>query len=139
VVSVRDRTDRFEDLRVWKSARAIATETYQLTKKREISRDFALREQIRRSAISVMANVAEGFEREGDREFIQFLSQAKGSCGELRSHLWLLNDLGYLEPDEFERLCLQAMELSRLISALMKYLRTSSFRGAKFRHLAGST
>jgi hypothetical protein len=84
-------------------------------------------------------NVAEGFEREGDREFIQFLSQAKGSCGELRSHLWLLNDLGYLEPDEFERLCLQAMELSRLISALMKYLRTSSFRGAKFRHPAGST
>jgi four helix bundle protein len=85
----------FEDLNVWKQARQLTQEVYRLTKTEKFSRDFGLRDQIQRAAISVMSNIAEGFERGGNQEFGQFLYVAKASCGEVRSQLYVALDQGY--------------------------------------------
>src|SRR5215210_7381743 len=92
---------RFEDVEGWKKARLLTRELYSVTMKGEFARDFALRDQIRRAAISVMSNIAEGFEREGNKEFRQFLSLAKGSASEIRSQLYIALDAGYLTQGDF--------------------------------------
>src|SRR5216684_4253257 len=94
----------FEDLEVWKEARRLTQRIYQLTKNENFSKDFALRDQIRRAAVSIMSNIAEGFERSGTAEFNQFLATAKGSAGEVRAQLYVALDQGYLEHDFFDRL-----------------------------------
>lgn len=88
--------ERFEDVVAWQKGRELVRVIYRLTKLTEFSKDFALRDQIRRAAISITSNIAEGFERGGTREFIQFLGHAKGSCGELRSQLYIALDETYL-------------------------------------------
>jgi four helix bundle protein len=105
----------------------------QLSRNGEFARDFALRDQIRRSAQSVTSNIAEGFERGGNREFIQFLSDAKGSCGEVRDQLYTAIDENYVTQQQFDKLHNLSIEVSRLISGLMKYLQQSELRGAKFK------
>ena len=98
----------FEDLDIWKQARQLTQQIYTLTKADKFSRDHALRDQIQRAAISVMSNIAEGFERGGHQEFIQFLYVAKASCGEVRSQLCVALDQGYIpEPqsDEMIKSC----------------------------------
>ena len=87
----------FEDLEIWKDARALTREVYQLTRDSKFLKDFGLRDQIRRAAISVMSNIAEGFERGGNQEFVQFLYVAKASCGEVRSQLYVALDQGYVD------------------------------------------
>ena len=99
-----------------------------------MARDLGLRDQLRRAAISAIANVAEGFERDGNREFIQYLAQTKGSCGEIRSHLYAALDLGYLTEDEFVALGEIAVNISRQASGLMRYLQSSGQRGSKYRN-----
>ena len=94
---------RFEDIEAWKKAREVTRDIYDFTKEGAFAKDFALRDQIRRATISIMSNIAEGFERSGDREFIQFLSVAKGSCGETRAQLYAAFDQQYLTDDEFGR------------------------------------
>ena len=79
----------FEELEIWKEARRLIREIYRITKTSKFSRDFGLAEQIRRAAISIMSNIAEGFERGGNQEFMQFLYIAKGSCGEVRSQVYI--------------------------------------------------
>ena len=86
---------RFEDIKAWQEARKMVVSVYALTYKGELAKDYALRDQMRRAAISVPSNIAEGFERGGNKEFCQFLSHAKGSSGELRSQLYNALDLGY--------------------------------------------
>src|SRR6266478_7364132 len=86
----------FEDFEIWKDARALTREIYQLTRDSKFSKDFALRDQIRRAAVSIMSNIAEGFERGGNQEFVQFLYVAKASCGEVRSQLYVAVDQGYI-------------------------------------------
>lgn len=95
--------------------------------------DYGLRDQIRRASVSVMSNLAEGFERGGDREFIQFLSNAKGSCGEVRCQMYAALDEKYLDETEFKELYERSEEISRLISGFMTYLRRSELRGNKFK------
>ena len=109
---------RFEDLVAWQRARALNAAVYQITNTRPFSADFALRDQIRRAAVSILSNVAEGFERARPAEFHQFLSTAKGSCAELRSQLYVALDAGYLSKDSFDALLLQAEEVGRLIGGL---------------------
>ena len=109
---------RFEDLVAWQGARALSAAVYQITNSRPFSADFALRDQIRRAAVSVLSNIAEGFERARPTEFHQFLSMAKGSCAELRSQLYVALDAGYLSKDSFDALLLQAEEVGRLIGGL---------------------
>lgn len=127
------RIKRFEDIESWKRARSFANEVYRITEIGRFSRDFALRDQIRRASISILSNIAEGFERGGDNEFLQFLSIAKGSCGEARAQLYVALDQNYITPSDFERLSTSANEVSQLIAGFMKYLRHSSLRGSKYR------
>jgi four helix bundle protein len=90
------KIERFEDIDAWKTARILTSKIYSLSAEGPLSRDFGLRDQLRRAAVSVMSNVAEGFERGGDKEFLQFLSLAKASCAEVRSHLYVALDQAYL-------------------------------------------
>ena len=127
--------ESFEELQVWQKARQLVNEVYTLSKNSTFGRDLGLRDQIRRAADSVMSNVAEGFERGGTGEFIQFLSMTKGSAGEVRSQLYVAHDQGYLSPEEFDQLTFLASDTSRLISGLMSYLRKFGVKGTKYKAL----
>lgn len=96
-------------------------------------KDFGLRDQIQRSSVSTMANIAEGFERGGDKEFIQFLSNSKGSCGEVKSHLYVALDQNYIAQDAFDQLYAKSDEVSRLVAGFMGYLQNSRVGGHKFK------
>ncbi|MCI0356875.1 MAG: four helix bundle protein [Planctomycetaceae bacterium] len=122
---------RFEDLEAWKEARKLNRVVYAHTKATAFSKDFALRDQIRRASISVMSNIAEGFERGGDKEFVQFLSIAKGSCGEVRSQLFVALDERYVSRPEFEAAYKQCMAVSRLLAGLLAYLHRSPKQGRR--------
>ena len=123
--------ERFQDIDAWKKARELTREVYAASKVQPFSRDFALRNQIRKATISVMSNIAEGFERGGTREFIQFLSIAKASAGEVQSQLYIALDQGYLSEDACSRVMSPAEETGRIIGGLMKYLRQTSMKGQK--------
>ena len=127
------KVNRFEDLIAWEKARKLVKAVYDVTSSGPFSQDFDLRRQIRRASVSVMANISEGFEREGDKEFLQFLSQAKGSCGEVRSHLYAAMDLEYLSKEVVEKLSQDSIRTSQVIGGLMRYLKESEFKGSKFR------
>jgi four helix bundle protein len=124
---------KFEELESWKKARQLTNTIYEATATGSFTRDFGLKDQIRRASISILSNIAEGFERGGDKEFSQFLAVAKGSCGEVRAQLYIAFDQGYLSKDLFERLFNAANEIGRLISGLMKYLSMSELKGSKYR------
>jgi four helix bundle protein len=124
---------RFEDLEAWKLARAFTELVYAASGMGNFGRDFALRDQIRRASISIVSNIAEGFERDGDKEFLQFLSVAKGSCGEVRAQLCLALDQNYITQAEFDNLTSKAIQLRRIISGLIRYLRQSQFSGKKYK------
>ena len=127
------RINRFEDLEAWKIARLVTREIYELTNHGTFARDFELRDQIRGSSVSIMANIAEGFERDGDKEFANFLSIAKGSAGETRSLLYVALDQNYISQAEFGRVSSRLIECSRVISGLSNYLRRSVMKGLKFK------
>jgi four helix bundle protein len=124
---------RFEDLEAWKIARELTRAIYQISSAGEFARDFGLRNQIRRASVSVLSNIAEGFERGGDKEFLQFLAMAKGSCGEVRTQLYVAFDQLYINEEQFNAISTKAIEVSQMISGLMKYLRQSEMKGSKFR------
>jgi len=127
------RIETFEDLEAWRLTRSLTNSIYDVTLLGDFSRDFALRDQMRRASISVVSNIAEGFERDGDREFIQFLSVAKGSCGELRAQLYSALDRKYISNQTFEELVSKAMELGRTVNGLMRYLQQSQLSGRKYK------
>jgi four helix bundle protein len=127
------RIATFEQLDAWRRARELTHAIYECSKGAGFSKDFGLRDQVRRAAVSVMSNVAEGFERGGDKEFIQFLAVAKGSCGEVRSQLYVALDQKYLTDSQFDALSDSATETSKVIAGLMRYLQTSERRGSKFK------
>lgn len=130
--AVMSKIERFEDIESWKLAREAANLMYAATKGDKFSRDFAICNQIRRAAISILSSIAEGFERNGNKEFQQFLSVAKGSCGEVRAQLYVALDQEYLDRPTFENISDKLLATSRLISGLMRYLQQSDLRGAKF-------
>ncbi|MGI8835007.1 MAG: four helix bundle protein [Pyrinomonadaceae bacterium] len=109
---------RFEDFIAWQKARKLTSEIYRVTNQGLFSRDFGLKDQIRRAAVSSMSNLAEGFERGRPGEFHQFLSIAKGSCAELRTQLYVALDAGYLDSAEFEALMNQATEVGQILGGL---------------------
>ena len=113
-----EKVRRFEDLIAWQKARVLTREIYQVTSSGPFSKDFSLREQIRRASVSIMSNLAEGFERGGRIEFHRFLNIAKASCAELRSQLYVARDVEYLEHQTFSRLLIQAQEVARIIGGL---------------------
>ena len=115
----------FEEMECWKEAGRLVCRVYEATREGAFERDFALRDQIRKSAISVPSNIAEGFERDSAKAFISFLYIAKGSCGELRTQLYLARKLGYLQAAQMRDLVAQAKRTSRLIAGVVAYLRKS--------------
>ena len=111
---------RFEDLTTWQKARKLAHEIHLGCDRGRAARDWALTDQMRRSAISIVSNIAEGFERKRARSFAQFLTYARGSCAELRAQLYLASDAGWLTPSEFDRIMSLARDLGRLLGALYR-------------------
>lgn len=124
---------RFEDIEGWKKGRELRRAVYAKSKTGEFAKDFALRDQIPGAVQSVTANIAEGFERGGTKEFIQFLGHSKGSCGEVRDHLYTALDEKYISQTDFDKLYNQSIEVSSLVAGFMKYLQQTQIRGHKFR------
>lgn len=124
---------KFEDIESWKRARKLTKDIYTVTAQDKFTRDFGLKDQIRRAAVSILSNIAEGFERGGDKEFQQFLAIAKGSSGEVRAQLYVALDLEYISSAQFDALAQAATEVSQLLSGLMKYLQGSNLRGNRYK------
>lgn len=123
----------FEDLEVWKLARELTNKIYKITSNGSFSKDFDLRSQIRRASVSVMSNIAEGYERGGNQELIQFLSIAKGSSGEVRSQIYVALDQGYVDENECKRLLDVFKKLSIMINNFMDHLKGSRYKGSKYK------
>jgi four helix bundle protein len=124
--------ERFEDIVAWQKGREFTQLVYGASRRSEFSKDFALRDQIRRAAISITSNIAEGFERDGNKEFINFLSTAKASCGEARSQLYVAVDEHYISELEFKTLYDRSVEISRIIDGFATYLKKTNIKGRKF-------
>lgn len=122
----------FEDIVAWQKARELAKDICCLTVNKPISKDFSLIDQIRRSSGSVMDNIAEGFERGGNKEFIQFLSYSKGSLGETKSQLYRAFDRNHINQKTLDNQFLKIDELGNMIGGLMRYLKNSKIKGTKF-------
>lgn len=123
---------RFEDLIAWQKARNLAARLREAMNGPAFQRDFRLRDQIGSAAVSIMANLAEGFERGGRGEFHQFVCIAKGSCGELRSHLYVALDAGYLQEDMFDSVMSDAKDLGQILGGLRVAI--AKQRKARLRH-----
>ncbi|MBK7227794.1 MAG: four helix bundle protein [Ignavibacteriales bacterium] len=120
------KVNSFEDLKVWKDSRILVKSIYQLTSDGKFSKDFGLREQIQRASVSIMNNIAEGFERNNNKEYVKFLGYSKGSAGEVRSMLYVAIDLGYISQDSFSVHYQMAINIITQISNFIKYLKKSS-------------
>lgn len=129
---VRMKITRFEDLEIWKEARELSGFVYKVTSSAPFYKDYRFKDQIRASAGSIMDNIAEGFERGGNKEFCQFLSISKGSTGELRSQIYRAYDNMYLSEDEYSILLERTDSISKKIFNLIQYLKKSDIKGLKF-------
>jgi four helix bundle protein len=123
---------RFEEIISWKEARELNRILRKLIKEKKFEKNFGLISQIERSAGSIMDNIAEGFERGGNKEFIQFLYISKGSCGELRSQMYRAVDDGYISNEQFDLVSTYCLKISNLIFKLIEYLKSSELKGQKF-------
>jgi len=126
------KVEKFEDLRIWQDARILCKEVYKLTDVAPWKYDSRFVQQIHASSGSVMDNIAEGFERDGNKEFINFLYIAKGSCGEVRSQLTRANDVGFVSDEKFQELQESCFKLSRSIANFIRSIRNSDVKGQKF-------
>ncbi len=116
--------NKIEEIHVWKEAIELTEKVYEtVNKNNKLQRDFSLAEQLKKSAISIPSNIAEGFERESNKEFIRFLYIAKGSCGELRTQIYIAKKLGYLKGEEYHSLTNLSEKISKMIISLIKSLR----------------
>ena len=123
---------RLEDLEIWQLSRLLCNDIFEIIRNTGLNRNFKLANQIEGSSGSVMDNIAEGFERNGNKEFIQFLSIAKASCGETRSQLYRILDRKFISQEKFDKLRSQTEQLSIKISNLMDYLSKSEMKGSKY-------
>lgn len=122
----------FEEIESWRNARQLSDKIFKLTLEGTFLKDYKLRDQINGSSGSIMDNIAEGFERGGNREFIQFLSIAKGSAGETRSQLYRALDRNHITKNQFNSLMEEVIQISKQISSLINYLKNSELKGIKF-------
>ena len=118
----------FEDIEPWQRSRELTKAIYEVTSQGTFASDFGLKDQIRKASVSIMSNIAEGFERSGNKEFIQFLATAKGSAGEVRAQLYVALDQGYVEQSVLRELSQSATKISMMLSGLMRYLRSTDYR-----------
>ncbi len=116
------KIETFEDITAWQLGRKLCREIYRVTLLTDFSKDFGLKDQMRRASVSIISNIAEGFERKSRKEFIQFLSIAKGSAGEIRAQLYIAKDLNYIDQPDYDLIANLATEISKTISGFMTYL-----------------
>jgi len=119
------KIERFEDIQAWQRARELNKAIYEITKAAHFSKDFSLRDQMRRASVSILANIAEGFGRRSKKEFSNFLNMAHGSAAEVQCHLYVALDFQYITQGDFETLYRKTEEVSRMIQGFMKYLHNS--------------
>ena len=124
---------RFEDLEIWQLARNLCMMIEELFLSTPVGSNYSLRNQMEKSSGSIMDNIAEGFDRDGNREFIAFLSYSKGSSGELKSQLYRCFDKGLISKQQFEDCTSKCQELQNKIGGFMNYLKNSEFKGTKFK------
>ena len=123
----------FEDIEAWQLSRELVKEVYRVSREGAFAKDFGLQDQIRRAAVSIMSNIAEGFERGGNKEFVNFLSISKGSCGEVRSQLYVAFDQGYVDKAQFESMVHMCTRVSVMLQAFITSLRKSDFKGPRYK------
>ena len=114
---------KFEDIEAWKKSRELVKTIYQVTSEGRFGKDYSLIDQVRRASVSIMSNIAEGYARQTNREFSQFLHIALGSVAELQSQLYIAQDLNYVSKEEFDRIYGLSSEVARLITGFIKYLK----------------
>ena len=124
---------RFEDIEAWQKARILSTEIYKISVDTELSKDFRFRDQINSASGSIMDNIAEGFDRGGKLELINFLTIAKGSCAEVKSQLYRLSDRKYINEEKFNLLYKSADEIGSMINGWISYLNKTDIKGLKFK------
>jgi four helix bundle protein len=124
---------KFEEIEAWKRARKLTKRVYELSGQGAFARDFGLKDQIRRASVSVMSNIAEGYDRSGTGEFVQFLATAKGSTAEVKCQLYVALDQAYINDDTFSEVSDLAAETGKMIGGLMNYLRQSGIKGTKYK------
>ena len=124
---------RFEEIEAWKNARRLTKQIYGVSRNARFAQDFGLRDQIRRASVSIMSNIAEGYDRSGTGEFVQFLATAKGSAAEVRCQLYVALDEDYIDDQAFNELSSLAEETANMIGGLMHYLRRSGLKGTKYK------
>lgn len=122
-----------EDIQAWQKARVVCRRIYTITNDGQFAKDFGLRDQVRRAAVSILSNIAEGFERGGTGEFVHFLAIAKGSAGEVKAQLYVALDQKYVDQREFDELIANIEEISKMINGLISYLRGSGIKGARYK------
>ena len=127
---------KFEDIIAWQKALELSDLIYEYSNKDKFSKDFGLRDQMRRASISVVSNIAEGFEREGNNQFIYFLLVAKASAGELRAQLYIARNQKYISIEEFEQLNNKVLEVSKTVSGFISYLRTQKKESVESKKLS---
>ena len=127
------KIDRIEDILVWQKAKSLTIEIYKASNQSIFARDFGLRDQIRRAAVSIPSNIAEGFGREGNKEFLQFLSIAKGSLYDLKTQLIIANEIGYLDNEIFIKISNDSDEVGKMLTSFMNYLSNSDIKGIKYK------
>ena len=127
------KIERFEDLNVWQESRVLAQQVYKSVIKRKDIDDYPLKNQINKSSGSVMDNIAEGFDRKGNKEFRQFLTISHGSNGEVKSQLYRAFDRGYITKEQFEDMTTKCVNISKMITGLTKYLNKTEYSGSKFK------
>jgi four helix bundle protein len=125
--------ESFEDIEIWQAARKFCQDIFGIMQYEGLNSDFKLKDQINGSSGSIMDNIAEGYDRGGTKEFINFLSIAKGSAGESRSQLHRIYDRNYISTDEYHKLCIKTHEIANKIGGLISYLKKSGFKGTKFK------
>ena len=123
---------KFEDIEAWQKARELTRQIYTLSGSGQFARDFGLRDQIRRASVSIMSNIAEGFGRGGNREFIQFLSTAKGSASEVQAQLYVALDANHINGEQFQSLYALTQSVGNMIGGLIRYLNKFEIKGIKY-------
>lgn len=123
---------RFEDLKCWQEARELCQSIYKSIIDNDAIKDNSLKNQINSASGSIMDNIAEGFGRDGNKEFRQFLTIAKGSCAETRSQVYRALDRRYINSEKFDKLAKQSDKIEKMISGLIKYINNSGYKGTKF-------
>jgi four helix bundle protein len=127
------KIEKIEDIIVWQKAKSLTINIYKASNHGSFAKDFGLRDQIRRAAVSIPSNIAEGFGRGGNREFLQFLSISKGSLFELKTQLIIANEIGYLEDEIFTKISNEIDEVGKMLTSFMNYLSNSDIKGIKYK------